>query len=432
MRPDEALKSGVPAQTTARWVAGLFLLVVLLQRFVIPGTPVALLVPAVLVWGGWALHRGIVVIDRNRAMLWLAAFAATALVIPLQGGLVPGARISLTSWGLFMVVWVPFMLRLVDRRRGTYLLMLLAVTRVCFWLAAANIAMFGTQLAGFRYVDWFARIVPDAFELSGFILTYPVSYGSDIYRGNAWIGLEPSFVSLQLGLGVLAAIYTASSAWTLTVLLLGLVATISGSGFAIVGVGLLVIVVHPARSVLRRYVPVAAGVAFAASNSSFGLVLLERVTELQSSQSSASLRAIEPYRFLWPLWVRDLPTILLGKGPGSSQRIVEETGILGLLVPSPVKVFFDYGLLAGVVLLVFLLGCYLAGPSRGFATSLLASLWLLQPGTTTLLTVAPVLVFVTLWSPRPSPPLEVEPELVPAGHRRKTAPRARVSSTISW
>jgi hypothetical protein len=44
--------------------------------------------------------------------------------------------------------------------------------------------------------------------------------------------------------------------------------------------------------------------------------------------------------------------------------------------------------------------CYLGGHSRALGISLLVSLWTLQPGTTTMLVVMPVLFLVTWWSPR--------------------------------
>jgi len=97
--------------------------------------------------------------------------------------------------------------------------------------------------------------------------------------------------------------------------------------------------------------------------------------------------------------------------------VVNDTNIVGLLVPSPIKVFFEYGLLPGLVLAGFLLLCYWGGPSRAFGLSLLASLWLLQPGTTTMVIVAPLLVFVSLWSPRTGPPIEeLDPSTPAAQH----------------
>ena len=98
--------------------------------------------------------------------------------------------------------------------------------------------------------------------------------------------------------------------------------------------------------------------------------------------------------------------------------------MLGLLVPSPAKVFFEYGLVAGVVLAAFLLGCYWGGPSRAMGLSLLVSLWLLQPGVTTMVIVAPLLAMVTLWSPRPGLPIEKllpEREPLQSGQARRQA-----------
>lgn len=407
---DHALDAS--ARTTARYVIGLFLLLVLLQRFAVPATDAALLIPAVLAWCALALRRGVAVIDRTRAALWAAAFGTTALVIPVQAAFVDSASASLPSWGLFMVVWAPFVLRLVDNRTATYLAVLRGTSVVGTWLAVVSVVMVLSQVAGFAYRDWFALVVPESLQLSGFVITYPVTYDSDLYRANAWIGLEPSMVSAQIGLAVLASVYVRASALRLCVLMAGLVATVSGSGLALLGVGVLVMAVHPVRRALYRYFPVMGVVAFAATSTPFGVILLERVTEFQRDGSSTSLRATEPYRYLWPSWVEERASVLLGLGPGSAQDVVERTRVLGLLVPSPAKVFFEYGLLAGGVLAVFLLVCYVGGPARGFSVSLLLSLWLIQPGTTTLLITAPLLIFVTLWSPRRGPVLEVQPTVL--------------------
>ncbi|MCW2615766.1 MAG: hypothetical protein JWN08_2760 [Frankiales bacterium] len=409
------------AGATARWVVVLFALGVVLQRFAVPTTDVALLIPVVLLWCGHGVRKGLLTVDRGRTALWLAAFGATALTILAQARFVPGSTASITSWGLFLVVWAPFVLRVVDARSSTYLLMLRGVARVGLWLAVGCVAMTGSQLLGQRYTDWFADVVPPALQLPGFVITYPVAYGSELYRANAWIGLEPSFVSAQLGLALLAGAYTGLSAARLSLLLLALACTVSGSGFALMAVGLLVVLAHPLRAVFVRYLPLVGVTLVAAASTDVGTVLLERVTEFQSSGSSTSLRAIEPYSYLWPVWVEDSRNVLLGLGPGSAQDLVSGTRILGLLVPSPAKVFFEYGLLAGAVLAAFLLACYVGGPSRGFSLSLLLSLWLIQPGTTTLLAVLPLMVFVTLWSPRPGLVVELQPALL--SRRARSSPR---------
>lgn len=400
------------ARATARWVVVLFVLFVVLQRFAVPATDVALLIPATLLWCAHGVRRGLLTFDRDRTALWLAAFGVTGLTILVQAQLVPGSTASILSWGLFLVVWAPFVLRVADVRSSTYLRMLRGVARVGLWLAVGCVVMTGTQLAGLAYRDWFADVVPPAMQLPGFVTTYPVRYGSEVYRSNAWIGLEPSFISAQLGLALLAGVYTGMSAARLSLLLMALVCTVSGSGFALMAGGVLVVLAYPLRAVFVRYLPLVGVTLLAAASTEVGTLLLERVTEFQSSGSSTRLRAIEPYSFLWPVWVEDSRNVLFGLGPGSAQDLVSGTRILGLLVPSPAKVFFEYGLLAGAVLAAFLLACYVGGPSRGFSITLLLSLWLIQPGTTTLLAVLPLMIFVTLWSPRPGLVIEQRTQLL--------------------
>ena len=410
---------------TARWVGVLFLLVVLLQRFALPGVPnLALLVPAVVVWAALALARRIAVVDRTRLLWWFAAATTTCFVMLIQDFAVAGAEISVTAWGLVMVVWLPFVLRLVENGPAAYLQSLRYVSLIATILAVLTIAMVGTQLMGIAYRDWFAAVVPADLQLGGFVLTYPLTYGSNILKGSAWIGLEPSMVSAQLGIGLLAALFVRARWWTVVVLILGLVATASGSGIVIVIVGVLVMLLHRCRQLLTKYALLGGVTVVLATLTPFGSLLLDRSSEFSSSGSSASLRAFEPYTVLFPRWTEQLSGVLWGYGPGSSQRIVTDTNVLGLLVPSPAKVFFEYGLIAGVVLAAFLLGCYWGGPSRAMGLSLLVSLWLLQPGVTTMVIVAPLLAMVTLWSPRPGLPIEKllpEREPLQSGQARRQA-----------
>ena len=410
---------------TARWVGVLFLLVVLLQRFALPGVPnLALLVPAVVVWAALALARRIAVVDRTRLLWWFAAATTTCFVMLIQDFAVAGAEISVTAWGLVMAVWLPFVLRLVENGPAAYLQSLRYVSLIATILAVLTIAMVGTQLMGIAYRDWFAAVVPADLQLGGFVLTYPLTYGSNILKGSAWIGLEPSMVSAQLGIGLLAALFVRARWWTVVVLILGLVATASGSGIVIVIVGVLVMLLHRCRQLLTKYALLGGVTVVLATLTPFGSLLLDRSSEFSSSGSSASLRAFEPYTVLFPRWTEQLSGVLWGYGPGSSQRIVTDTNVLGLLVPSPAKVFFEYGLVAGVVLAAFLLGCYWGGPSRAMGLSLLVSLWLLQPGVTTMVIVAPLLAMVTLWSPRPGLPIEKllpEREPLQPGHARRQA-----------
>ena len=414
--PAVAAASGAPPldertrRASVRWVGSLFAVLVLSQRFAAPGFPaVPLLLPLVAVWVGVGLQRGVLELERRRAVLWLLAAGVTGLAVVAQPALVPRPVVSPTSWALFLCTWAPFVTVLRDRRRGTFLAALRPVVTAGCWLAAGCVVMTASQLAGLPYRDLLADVVPRPFLLQDFIITYPVSYGSPLYRANAWIGLEPSMVSTQLGLALVAALLTRRRAAPVVLLVCGLLAASAGSGLAIVAVAVLVLGLHPARALLARYVPVAAAAVVLVLAAPWRSSILSRFTEASTAQSSTSLRATLPYQYLWPQWVSEPAWVLLGRGPGSSQRLVADSGVLGLLVPTPVKIFFDYGLVAGLVLAAFMAYCYAEGPSRSLAASLLVSMWFIQPGATTTVLVVPVLLLVTVWAPRVGPVVEDVP-----------------------
>lgn len=387
--------------STVRWVTVLYVGSILLQRFAIPNLPVALLLPFIVLGATWGVVFGLAAFNKIRLVAWLLAVSATATMFVVQTALLDRHLFSLGSWALFMTVWMPFTLQLVDRRVKTYLRVLRNVVVSTSVLAAGCVVMMLTQYAGLPYRDWMGEVLPSAWLLQDFVITYPISYESPIYRANAWIGLEPSMVSLQIGVALVAALMIGSRPAVVALLFAGMVAATSGSGLAVLVVAIIVLLASPARRQLRRYVVSSVVVLAVGLFSPMGQSIVGRLSEGSSDQSSTSLRAIYPYKYLWPDWATDFLGVVFGFGPGSSQRLVDQSGILGLLVPSPIKIFFDYGLVAGAFLAVMILLCFVGGHSRSLAVSLLVSLWTLQPGTTTILVLTPVLLLVTWWSPRP-------------------------------
>jgi hypothetical protein len=164
--------------------------------------------------------------------------------------------------------------------------------------------------------------------------------------------------------------------------------------------------VLPRRNALRRCGPILAAAVGILLATPFGQLFLGRVTEADSPTASTSLRFGTAYTELWGPWTVDAITPLLGLGPGAAQRIVDGTGILGLLTPTAAKIFVEYGIIAGLVLAVFLISCYLDTPSRTLAIALFVSLWTVQASLSSTVLVSNVLILITLWSPRPGQPLD--------------------------
>lgn len=419
MEPRVPADPGSSAHRTVRWITVLFVIEVLFQRFAVPGQQeVALLLPLLIVWAGLAWRAHVLEIDPRRLLLWLVAVAASGLALLLQTMVLDGPVISVNSWLLFMAVWLAAVTRFVDRRLSTYVLALRRIAAVCTGLAVACIVMMGIQLAGVRYEDYLANLVPRNLLLQYFITTYPVQFGSPIYRANAWIGLEPSVVSFLLGFGVLAALLSRAKRWMTLVMILGLVSAFAGSGFLLIAVGVLVMLAYPIRRPLRPYLLPAAVLGVVAVLTPFTQPLIFRATEATDSASSTSLRAIQGYIELWPRWSGDTVSALLGHGSGAAQRYAENLLVSDLLVPTPARIIYDYGLLAGAVLIAFLVFCYLDSPSIALATASFISLWVIQSGTSQAVFAIPVLLLVTLWAPRPGARLEDSPPPAPVAAGR--------------
>ena len=389
-----------PGPDPAIWITVLFALTFLLQRISLPGISIPVTVPIAGLWVGLAFLRGLVTIDPRRFLIWcLAAAVSGAMVMP-QLILVASPYVSFNSWALWMVIWLPLVVRLRDRSRVQYLRTLRAIAHACLGLAVLSIAFIVSQLLGIRYYDWLANVVPHNLLVHDYVITYPIAYGSQIYKSNGWVALEPSFMSFMIAVGLVSALVTRMSVVKVLVLLAGLLSTVAGSGMAIVAVYVVCLLVVGRIGNLRRYALPALLVVGGFTTTVFGQAVSERMLEFGEPRSSTSLRAIEPYVQLLPYWVSDPVSVVIGQGPGSSAEIVRGMAILGLLVPSTAKVLFDYGLVGGIGLIILMIYTYVRSPEPLFALSMAASMFVLQTASQPLV-ICSIMLFA-FWSPAPT------------------------------
>ncbi len=400
------LAASEPVRSTARqrtvpdpaiWISVLFGLTFVLQRISVPGISIPVTIPIAGLWLGLALLRGLVTIDPRRFVLWcLAAAVSGAMVLP-QLVLVASPFVSFNSWALWMVIWLPLVVRLRDRSRVQYLRTLRAVAHVGLGLAVLSVAFMVSQLLGARYYDWLADVVPHDLLVHDYVISYPISYGSPIYKSNGWIALEPSFLSFLISICLVGALVTRMGVIKVLVLLAGLLATVAGSGMAVVVVYVVCLLLVGRIGNLRRYALPALVLICGFTTTMFGQAVSQRVLEFGDSRSSTSLRAIEPYLQLWPYWISDPVSVVIGQGAGSSAEIVSGLGITGLLVPSTAKVLFDYGLVGGTGLIILMVFTYVRSPEPLFAVSLAASMFVLQTASQPLV-ICSIMLFA-FWSP---------------------------------
>lgn len=397
------VRSGERARTApdpAIWVVVLFGLTSVLQRISVPGLSIPVTVPIAGLWLGLAYFRRVVTIDPRRFLIWcLAAAVSAAMVLP-QLVLVASPFVSFNSWALWMVIWLPLVVRLRDRSRIQYLRTLRAIAHVGLVLAALSIAFMVSQLLGLRYYDWLGEVVPSNLLVADYVISYPIAYGSEIYKSNGWIALEPSFMSFMIGVSLVSALVTRMSAIKVLLLLAGLLSTVAGSGIAVVVVYVLCLFLVGRIGNLRRYALPALLMVAAFTTTVFGQAISQRVLEFGEPRSSTSLRAVEPYLLLWPHWVSDPVSVLIGQGPGSSAEVVRGLVIDGLVVPSTAKVLFDYGLVGGTGLIILMIFTYVRSPEPLFALSLAVSMFVLQTASQPLVICS--IIALALWSPAPT------------------------------
>lgn len=381
----------------ARWVAVLFAANFLLQRFSVPALEIPLTLPFTLGWLALALRQRVITIEKRRLTLWLLAGGGAAVMVLPQLLFVEVPYLSPMSWMLWMVIWIPVAFHARDRSLDTFRRTMSLICRVGIAIATLSVVFTGAQLAGWAYRDLLSDVVPAPLLMHDYVITYPVQYGSPLYRSNAFLALEPSFLSFTLALCMLAGLMSGARRLTLALLGVGLLCTTAASGIIVLVIAVLAMVVRRQVDLIRPYALFGLVVAGIAALTPFGAQLLGRVGEGADSRSSLSLRSTEPYGFLWPHWVDQPAGILFGHGAGSSQWLVAGTGIVGLLLPSVAKVLFDYGIVAGALLIALLIGTFIRSPAPAIAFALAVSMLTVQSASQPLIVCCVALV--TMWSP---------------------------------
>jgi hypothetical protein len=356
---------------------------------------------------GLAVGRGTLVLDRGRLEAVTLALGA-ACVTGLIGLIANPGQATAESLLYLVAIYAP--LALVPSREGRgrddLTTCMDRFERLLLLLAVACILQMGLQLVGGPYLDPITDLVPSNLRVSGYNTTYPLSYGSPIFKSNGMVCLEASFASQFLGLGLVLRLARGRGGWPVPVLVLGLLCTTAGTGIVMVLVGLVVLALGRRPAVLRILAGPGLVALFVAVATPIVATVSARVTEGESKDSSASLRFIQPFTVLGRVWTRSVDTMVLGSGPGSSSRVVRATvGNAALQIPVPLKLLVDYGGLATIAFLIGIGWCLLTRSRWPAVTASLIVAWLLlssalqQPATDIPLWVLCGLV----WSPTPAP-----------------------------
>lgn len=374
-------------QDPVAWTVAIFVASIVLQRVsVIPGRSISLSTPIIVAGVLLAWRAGVMRLNRARLGIWVVAAAMSALVVVPQLALVGQAHIALSSWAFWLTVWLPMVMQWRSTHVGDFRRAARAIAVVGLWVSAASVTFMALQLLGFPYRDIVAATVPDALQVKGFVGTYPIEWGSPIVKSNAWVFLEPSFLSFTLGVCAVCAVAARMHPLALVTIMLGIASSVAGSGVAVLFVAFVLVVLTGRVAGLRAHLAWGAALLAIGYLSPLRGLVYDRVGEIAVPGSSSSLRALQPYATLWPHWVSDPLGLLFGYGAGSSRVIVEGQDIPGLIVPNVAKLLFDYGLIAGLALVLALVAAHLYTPYAPLGGSLLFSMLFLQPAVQPLVT----------------------------------------------
>lgn len=403
--PPEAPPTPTGLLRPANILIAALVLILLLQRLVVPvgANPVQLTIAVAYAALVLLLLTRQATVDRVRAELFGLVVVASLVVTTVAAAL--GSAPTVTSLGLFLILYLSWIFRMKPGHTTTLAIVARGFVWTMVGFAAVGIVQLVSQFAGvWTYTDYVREILGNTYVDASFNSNIPLVYGSAVYKANAFVFLEPSFLSQFCALGALTAVVLRAPTWQVLVLVAGVFSAVSGTGILLLLVGSLLIVTRASWLVRPGHL-VGLGVAAAGVLiSPVAPLLLRRIDETSQVGSSGYLRFVQPYLEVAEALAEEPARFLMGFGAGSVDRMLtsgRQGGEPVVYTIAP-KLLFEYGLLAGglavlfivvalldrgswrvvpgaVLFMIFVLSGSLLQPHTVFVAWLLTGLWTGQP-----------------------------------------------------
>jgi hypothetical protein len=332
--------------TPERFVAAILFVCLVLQRFALPVSDLALSVaaPFGLLLGAWGLASGVLSIDRRRSACFLG-LCAIALVATAVHANIPVAIAPRTSFHS-LIYWLAItgfaVLRLREPMPEEQFFAV--VSRWLTVVAAAGVLAFVGQFVGLTLFT-FRHLVPAKLLIEyQYAVVIPLP-GSGFLRANGFFLVEPSVFSQFMAVGIIVELLYFRRTWRMALYAAGLLASVSGTGWLVLAAFLVrSMLTTSSRNVTRALILVAVCVLAVVAASLIlpdaTSVLLSRTNELSETGSSGYARFVTPFMALgWVL--HDAPwSLLTGLGPGASQSMLLP---FHYDIDTPVKIVIEYG-----------------------------------------------------------------------------------------
>lgn len=404
----DAAPSAAVARAHHRYVFGvlavLLIVVVLGQRFVLPLGALPIGIPLVAVYVGVAFLRARGALRYNRVRTELYLLSAGGLLLATWVNTFRQSDWSVNSLLLLLVLYLPWVFCMASQYADLVVDLLRVYVRLMAAVAAVAIGQMAGQLTGvWAYQDYAGGFVPPQWLAQGYNTSFPMTWNSPIYKANAFLFLEPSFLCQFLALGVLVALLIRAPAWQPLLMGLGMACTLSGTGILLLVVGVTLLAFrHP--SVIRPSYVVAGAVGlvivFQTPAAEF---LLDRRDETTQQGSSGYLRFVQPYTEVAAGLKEEPARYVTGAGPGTADRLLESArsnaGEAVVYTIGP-KLVFEYGLAAGVLFVVFILVAILRGPPmKALPGAIIVMIFFLSGSLLQPHTVVTAWLLTSLWGP---------------------------------
>ena len=362
--PDRALIDPLrrtSGSSTLLPVKCLLVALVMFQRFVVPGTSISVALPVVFAMLAVLALRGHVQADPVTFGLFLGAMSVAVLMNALSsaGG---NPWFSLNSLLLLIVIYLPLSARLSPGLRRDLPELLEFFQKLMVAAAVACVLQWAAQVAGWQFTDLLG-VLPENLLASSqdFNLSYPLYYGSAIYKANGVVFLEASFASQFLALAIIVQLLLRGRSWRLVLFGAALLATLSGTGLLLLAGGLVVLMLRRGGRWASRYV---VGIAIAVAVVGLtpaGNLIADRSTESSQQGSSGNIRFVAPYENVLSAVFANPTVLAIGRGAGTIDRDTDFFSPLGVDANYPAlpKLLGEYGLPTTLIFFAFVSRVYL-------------------------------------------------------------------------
>ena len=339
------------------------LAVVLLQRIVVPGLAVEIILFTFAAGIAGLCLFGEARVSSTRVLL----FAAFAVSVCLSC-LLARREVSVTSIALLLAGYSSYVIML-NVTRAFYLRCINFFVGVMIVVAFITVIQIGGQAATGRVlVPSMDGLLPNSLIIQGYVYWQTINWGAELIKPPAFFFREVSFVSQFLALAIVAEIAFFRRIWRLVILIVALFATFAGTGLLILAVTSPFLLAKLPRIAKLCAIPLVAFGAMVLVASGWFSNVEYRLGEYEDTSSSAYGRFIYPVVALSQLEEFDNPA-LTGMGAGNADRATKGNGVLA----APTKLLLEYGIVPAILFYIFLIYClFYRTPDISFSFAQLA------------------------------------------------------------